>query len=177
MFGCYRRDEAADPDTFVAAVTMILSRYPAEVVEAVTDPFAGVPSRKSERGYSGLPDVADIKEACEDEAAHQVRMAAYAKMPRAEFRRPKHLPAGPGSLANIYVGPDTPQYARMIAVAKSADKRKWRKDETRSGVWVSWDLLDSPMPAGAGFKQFSEEQLRAMYPPREAPETVSAEGN
>jgi hypothetical protein len=46
MFGCYRRDEAADPDTYVAAITMVLSRYSAEVVEAATDPFSGLPSRK-----------------------------------------------------------------------------------------------------------------------------------
>jgi hypothetical protein len=174
MFGCYRRDEAADPETFVAAVTMILSRYPAAVVEAVTDPFSGIPSRKTERGYSGLPDVADVKEACEAEAAHQVRMASYAKMPRIEFNRPAHVPAAPGSLATIYVGENVPQYQRMKAVIKTADPRKWRKDENQRGIWVSWDLLDSPMPAGAGFKQFSEEQLREMYPPREAPTTNEA---
>lgn len=174
MFGCYRKGDANDPDTYVAAVTMVLARYSAEIVTAVTDPYSGLPSRKSESGWTGMPDVADVKDACEAEAVRIERLAQYAKLPRADFKRLPRPPAAPGSLASIYVGPDTPQYARMIEVAKGADKRKWRKDETRPGIWVSFDMLEAQAPRAVGFTQFSSEQLRAMYPPRE-PASEAAE--
>lgn len=178
MFGCYRRDEAADPDTFVAAVTMILSRYSAEVVEAVTDPFAGLPSRKSERGYSGLPDVADVKTACEAEAARAERIKKYAALPRTEFKRLPRPPAGPGAYATILVLPNTPQYPRMVEVIKAADKRKWKHDENGRGIWVSYDLLDAPLPGrkqdASTFKAYTDEELRAKYPPQPAPVNEAA---
>src|SRR5262245_1230955 len=112
MFGCYRRTEAADPDTYCAAVTMVLSRYSAEVVTAVTDPYSGLPSLKKENGYSGLPDVADVKEACEEEAARAQRMAKYREMGKTEFKRLPRPPAQPGDWANVLVLKTTPQYAK-----------------------------------------------------------------
>src|SRR5688572_11161104 len=77
MFGCYRRGDANDPDTYVMAVTAVLMRYSPDVVRTVTDPYSGLPSRKSESGWSGLPDVADVKQACEAEAARQERINHY----------------------------------------------------------------------------------------------------
>lgn len=176
MFGCYRRDEAADPDTFVAAVTMVLSRYSAEIVEAVTDPFAGLPSRKSERGYSGLPDVADVKAACESEATRIERLKKYAALPpTTSVPRLRPPPAGPGAWATIRVAPNTPQYPRMVEVIKAADVRKWKCERDGGDIWVSYDLLDAVLPGNAGFTKFSDDQLRAMYPPREPAPQEAAE--
>src|SRR3990167_5280588 len=62
LFGCYRRGDANDPDTYVAAVTAVLAHFSAEVVKAVTDPYSGLPGRKSESGWTGMPDVAEVKE-------------------------------------------------------------------------------------------------------------------
>lgn len=82
MFGCYRRGDANDPDTYVAAVAMVLSKYPADIIKTVTDPYSGLPARKNENGYSGLPDVADVKEACEAEAVRAERIKRYAALPK-----------------------------------------------------------------------------------------------
>lgn len=60
MFGCYRKQDANDPEIYVAAVTAVLSEYPREVIESVTDPRTGLPSR-----LKWLPTVAEVKEACE----------------------------------------------------------------------------------------------------------------
>ncbi len=171
MFGCYRRDEAADPDTFVAAVTMILSRYPADVVEAITDPFAGLPSRKNERGYSGLPDVADVKEACEAEAARQVRMAAYAKI-----TIQKRLPGPPRPPeATIFTPKGFPRWDKLMRRFEAGDQpchfetRICIDNVERYGIWTPYSWIVEATPRAALFKQFTDAELRAMYPPREAP--------
>jgi hypothetical protein len=59
LLGCYRTGEANDPDTYVAAVTAVLARYPEEVITSVTHPVTGLPSKKS-----WLPTVKEVSEAC-----------------------------------------------------------------------------------------------------------------
>jgi hypothetical protein len=174
MFGCYRRSDAADPDTYCAAVTMVLSRYSAEVVTAI--PYSGLPSRKTEGGWSGLPDVADVKEACEAEAAKQARMAKYRAMGKTEFKR---LPAprnnSPGAWANVLVIPTDHRYARLVEITKNMDPRMWRVDAREGyGIWVALSLIEEKAAELQRFKGFTDAELREMYPPREAPATAEA---
>lgn len=169
MFGCYRRTEAADAATFVGAVALVLAHYPAAVVEAVTDPFAGLPSRKNDKGYSGLPDVADVKEACEDEAAKQHRMAEYAKIGKIEFvRLPPPKVTTPGAWANVLIHAAHPKYVDLIArtEAKGTDSRDWKIDARGLHVSLAW--LERPGHQRPVFQQHTEADLRRMYPPREA---------
>ena len=47
LFACYRKDEAHDPQTYSAAVAAVLGDgYSREVVEYVTDPRTGIPSKQ-----------------------------------------------------------------------------------------------------------------------------------
>jgi hypothetical protein len=64
LLGCYRTGDANDPDTYVAAVTAVLSRYPEEIVTEVTHPATGLPRQKS-----WLPTVKEVFDACQ--AAYQ----------------------------------------------------------------------------------------------------------
>jgi hypothetical protein len=176
MFGCYRRDQAADADTYTAAITMVLAHYSAEVVKAVTDPYGGIPSRKTENGWSGLPDVADVKEACEAEAARLDRLAEYAKH-RTPLRRLRAPPAGPGAFATILVKPDSPQYERLKALTADADHREWKVDD--QGLWVAYSWLVESKGPMKRFKPFSDDQLRNIYgtsPARELLEQTAGEG-
>lgn len=61
LFGCYRKGDANDPDTYTAAVTAVLSRYPEDVIKAVTHPAKGLPIKSK-----FLPNVAEVFEACEE---------------------------------------------------------------------------------------------------------------
>ena len=77
MLGCFRRGEANDPATFVAAITATLSRYPDAVILAVTDPATGMPARSD-----WLPTVREVRDYCEDvwepireQAAREKRIA------------------------------------------------------------------------------------------------------
>lgn len=61
LLGCYRTGEANDPETYVAAITAILSRYPTPVMTAVTHPATGLPSKKS-----WLPTIKEVTDACDE---------------------------------------------------------------------------------------------------------------
>ena len=60
LFGCYRKGDANDPETYTAAVMAILAEYPKEVIHYVTDPRTGIP-RKSKF----MPNPAEVSEACD----------------------------------------------------------------------------------------------------------------
>ncbi len=58
LLGCYPAGKPADPQVYVAAVTAVLARYPNEIVQQVTDPVGGLPSR-----CKFLPTIAELTEA------------------------------------------------------------------------------------------------------------------
>lgn len=60
MFGCYRKGDANDPVTYVAAIAAVLSEYPADVVQSVTDPRRGIPGK-----LKWPPNPAEIIDACD----------------------------------------------------------------------------------------------------------------
>jgi hypothetical protein len=62
LFGYYPRNEANDPEIFIAGATAMLASYPEVVVERVCDPIRGLPSKSK-----FLPAIAEIRETCERE--------------------------------------------------------------------------------------------------------------
>ena len=61
IFGCYRRDEAHNPEAYAAALGAILSDYSRQVVDYVADPRTGV----STEFPRGLPNVGQIRDFCD----------------------------------------------------------------------------------------------------------------
>lgn len=61
LVGCYRLEDASDPAVYARAVSDVLSRYPDEVILAVSDPGTGVPAR-----LKWLPSIKEIVDACDD---------------------------------------------------------------------------------------------------------------
>ena len=84
MFGCYRRGDANDPDTYVAAITATLARYPEDIIRDVTHPASGLPVQKD-----FLPTVAEVYRACE--ALMAPRHAAAARKVQEERQRAETL--------------------------------------------------------------------------------------
>jgi hypothetical protein len=95
LLGCYRKGDANDPDTYVAAITATLARYPEDVIRDVTHPATGLPTQKD-----FLPTVREVYLACE--AIVQPRRAAEARRKqienqlaeRAEFDRKRDEATG-----------------------------------------------------------------------------------
>lgn len=73
LLGCYRTGDANDPETYVAAITAILARYPENIITEVTHPATGLPKKK---GW--LPTVKEVFDACEAaiefSANHEARL-------------------------------------------------------------------------------------------------------
>ncbi len=59
LAGCYPNGRPNDPKIYAEAVSAVLSQYPAEVIERVTNPLTGLP-----RTAKFMPSVAEIVEAC-----------------------------------------------------------------------------------------------------------------
>lgn len=92
LLGCYRKGDAADPDTYAAAIAATLAQFPEQVVRRVTNPVTGIPAK-----LAFLPAVAEVRQACQGEidlenaelrnaqdieAAEQLRTAELARMMR-----------------------------------------------------------------------------------------------
>ena len=81
LLSCYRRNEATDPDAYVAAVTLMLAQYPEYIVDRVTDPRRGLPSKSP-----FLPSAFDVRTECER------LMAPFAEQERREQEARLKLP-------------------------------------------------------------------------------------
>lgn len=75
MFGCYRKADANDPETYAAGVAAILSEYPPEIIDYVCDPRTGLPRR-----LKWLPTMAEIAEACDARVEYARTVAIVRKM-------------------------------------------------------------------------------------------------
>lgn len=64
LFGCYRKGDANDPETYTAAVAAVLAEYENEVIRRVTDPRTGIP-----RKNKFLPNPAEVSDACDEALA------------------------------------------------------------------------------------------------------------
>lgn len=69
MFGCYRKAEASDPEIYAAATASVLSEYPEEVIDFITDPRTGLPSTSQ-----WLPSVYEVRMACKERADHLAKI-------------------------------------------------------------------------------------------------------
>ena len=81
LLGCYRKGDAADPDTYTAAIAATLAQFPADVVRKITNPVTGIPAK-----LAFLPAVAEVRQACEDELNEEIRLARLGIERESEIR-------------------------------------------------------------------------------------------
>jgi hypothetical protein len=144
--GCYRRDEAQDPETFAAALAAVLADYPASIVEYAADPRTGV----IKAFPMGLPSVGQIGQFLDDTLARQDRINRYAALPKTKLlERPR-----PKAEPNLFV-PDTAH--RYGAMVKRADKEPERArygsnvcadGVNRNGIFVPLNWYEDPTTTG-----------------------------
>lgn len=61
LLSAYRRDDYADPDSFIVQLGTVLETYPDWIVNYVTDPRTGI-----QRTSIFPPSIAEVVKACED---------------------------------------------------------------------------------------------------------------
>jgi len=168
LFGCYRKDDANDPEFYAAAIAAALSDYPKSVVEYATDPRVGLPSK-----HKFPPSVLEVKEFCDAEIARM----REAQKPRPKFSRHDYVPPlnEPGCWANCFVGPLSPNYAAALAFTemKDTDPRSWKFGEFCGidGVWLSYPAYEGLRAGGRPsptWQSMSDAALRAHYGAEEA---------
>jgi hypothetical protein len=97
MFGCYRKGDAHDPDTYVAAVAAVLAEYPDDTIWTVTDPRAGLPSK-----VGWLPTVKEVRDACEAHYGPTRRAAELEAQARKQLAERKQLAITDGRPRKTY---------------------------------------------------------------------------
>jgi hypothetical protein len=144
--GCYRRDEAQDPETFAAGLAAVLSDYPVAIVEYAADPRTGV----IKAFPMGLPSVGQVGQFLDEMQARQERINRYAALPKAPRYVGPKLKAEP----NLFV-PDTAH--RYGAMVKRADKEPERArygsnvcadGVNRNGIFVPLNWYEDPTTTG-----------------------------
>jgi hypothetical protein len=92
LASCYRKDEAHDPEVYAAAIAAVLADgYELAVIDYVTDPRSGLPSTQK-----FLPNVAEVREACEARATTLRRLQQPPFKPKSQPSAAK--PRKPGQL-------------------------------------------------------------------------------
>lgn len=168
LFGCYRRGDANDPDTYVAAIARVLSSYDAELIREVTDPLTGIVT--SEKYMSFMPNAGELKVYCEGVAARKERLKRLGSLPPVDFSRARLAPPErqPGDKATVFVPASNSHYPALKKWSETADKRLFKFEE-RPGIWVSYDTWENrqtaariPGPALPTRLELSEEAKRVM---------------
>jgi hypothetical protein len=140
IIGCYRRDEATDPEIFASALALIFQEYEREVIEYASDPRTGVITKFP----MGLPQVPQIREFLEQTVRDRAHRARYATLPRYQQNRDA-LPKP--ELPVLFVADFVNGYEKMWQ--KHNDTQgKFSRAETRlcafdqqrhAGLWVPTD--------------------------------------
>lgn len=96
LLGQYRKGDANDPEIYVATVAAILSEYPPETMRYVTDPRTGIAANplsdpETGRVWTGMPDPANVKRACEMHVAPTRRLEQREAQIRAQFAERQQL--------------------------------------------------------------------------------------
>lgn len=90
MYGCYRKDDACDPQTFLDAAAAILADYPDDVIIVVTDPRSGLPGK-----IKWPPQPQEVKQACETIEAPRRDRRAYEERSTKQLRARAEIDAKP----------------------------------------------------------------------------------
>ncbi|WP_454619037.1 hypothetical protein [Bradyrhizobium cenepequi] len=142
LFGCYRRGDANDPETYVAAISAVLASYEPEIVREVTDPRTGIMT--SEKYMSFMPNAGELKVYCEAIAARRERFNRMASLPPPAPRLPPPPPQQ-GERAKVFVPDDHPRYAGLVEWSQNAEPKWWhfgRSSDGRSGIWIPHGVWD-----------------------------------
>lgn len=143
LLGCYRRDDAADPETYAGAVAAVLAEYAPDIVRSVTDPRSGLPSKQQ-----WLPSVKEVRDACEVIDGHKRRMAERAEREREQLearrieqekaaRKPTldELKAKYGPQWGLKVEEENKQAkARQMATLQEANRRAFVAECKEAGI-------------------------------------------
>lgn len=142
IFSCYRKDDAVEPDSYIAAVAAVLSEYSVDVIERQADPRTGIARRSK-----FLPNAADIAEDCDKIATQLATDQSNREFQKKRAATPRYIPVVIQA-PNLFVPSDQRDYERMSerAETESSERYFFEKNHLcldgvkRDGIWIplSW---------------------------------------
>lgn len=132
IYSAYRKDEFADPNSFLGQLGAVLERYPDWVIVQVCKSTSCIQLR-----YKTPPPMAAVAEACDAELARRDRVDNHARHVVNFERVPRPMP----DRANIFVPSMNKLYAVAIEGIKEFAGVHHRYD-ARPGVWISREVYD-----------------------------------
>jgi hypothetical protein len=159
IFSCYRKDDAADPEGYVAAIAALLSEYSREVVELVADPRTGIGRRSK-----FLPNTADVAEDCDGIKNKIANDAVNADFQKRRHATPRYVPVIIWA-PNLFVPSDVKDYDKMVERAgqENPERSMFEKGHRcldnvrRDGILVPKSWWDERGGATVSFGKFLAE--------------------
>jgi hypothetical protein len=146
LCGCYRRGDANDPDTYIAAVAAVLAMFDFDIIREATDPRLGISTSEKFRAF--MPNSGELKAYCDALAERKERLKKLAAIPRPvpSTHRLEAPEAPAGSWANVHVPEADRRYAKLCEWAAKNEPKFSRYGVSSDGVpgiWVALHALDS----------------------------------
>ena len=139
IFGSYRRDDFADPDTFLVQLGMIFERYGDQLIEEASNPITGI-----QRTCKFPPSIAEMTDFLEDLKRRKDFPTQYDERSRKQLE-------------------ERDEYERQ-AKTESADHRKAVVDRAMAEMRAKGFAFEGDeKPSLTKFNRYSDDQLRAMY--------------
>ena len=165
IFSCYRRDDAADPDGYVASVAAVLSEYPPAIVDLVADPRTGIGRRNK-----FLPNTAEIAADCDKISAKIAADYANIAFQKRRAATPKYIPVVITD-PNLFVPSDVKGYDEMVALTAGEVEDRYRYEKghlcldgaKRDGIWIPanwWFERGHAKHFGTFLKEVSDRILK-----------------
>lgn len=142
---------------------MVLTKYPAAIVEWATDPRTGI--QATEQFKSFPPNSGEVKAFCDAEVRriHEAGKQAF------RFHRREYVPPdlSPGCRANLLVHSAVTMFPELKTWTESpkADPLDWKHDEEGRGIWVNllvWQHMTTGQLRGSWKRPTLDEQYAAV---------------
>ncbi len=153
MLGCYRKGDANDPDTYVAAIAAVLAMYEPEIIREATDPRTGIQS--TEKFTAFMPNAGEVRTFCADLAARNERLDRYRQLPPPEPRVRRPIPPDPA--------PDPKTGKHPPGTILSNFDEAFRIYGRPVNDLPSKESFSPPPYTGPAFVPYTDDQLRACY--------------
>lgn len=171
LCGCYRRGDANDPDTYIAAVAAVLAMFDYDIIREATDPRLGISTTEKFRAF--MPNSGELKAYCDALAERKERLKKLAAIPRpVPSTHRLQAPEQPqGAWANVHIPETDRRYGRATDWAAKNNPKFWKygpNSDGIPGIWVALTAIegDQPKPQQKQAPEWKNLKLR--------PETLAA---
>lgn len=148
LLGQFRRNDADDPETFVVALTAIMTQYPVPVLDAICSPTEGLATKGS-----FVPSLFEIREACNETMRLMIAKWKWNSLPPERRAQIENIGKQARENRALSSPEDTPERRRAFLDGLKA----------KHGDHYGLGGLDDTKPKGEPFKMKSLGEMSEHY--------------